>query len=621
MTANGKTPLLHVDAEATQTIEITGLFTTDLTTTGSFDVRSDIWKTTFGKLIQALPIPTLLVDRSYHIAIANQAWRKISRDYEVIQGNLFSLLFPSRSSAQKAQAILQEVFSTRKPRIVEATLEIRKSRMRGRMTFRSIRIAEERSVLVLFEDLTNERSLLQETKRHQKELEKRVEERTAELLTANETLSQEILERKEAENALASSREQMRLVTDSLPAAVYHVDRQGRFLFANRTYEKWMNVSRESIKGIRVSEVIGESIYERIVENIAAALSGREVSFEARWLFRDGRTRDVMATYVPEVGASGEVSGLIALITDISDLKHAEREIVRAKEEWELTFNTVPDMIMVLDSGMRIVRMNKAMADRLGINSEKAVGSLCHELCHGTDEPPEYCPVCHTLSGEREHSVEVVENRLGGSFLISVTPTYDLNGQIAGFVHVARDITEQKRLEEDLRRMATTDSLTGLFNRRHFWELSDRELARARRAHHAVSLLMIDLDRFKSINDRYGHEVGDRALKLVARTGLENLREIDIMGRIGGEEFAVLLPTTTLSQATMVAERLREAVAHEKILTGRRPASITISIGVAEESGEMQDMETLLRQADDALYAAKNQGRNKVVAFSHLPKD
>jgi diguanylate cyclase (GGDEF)-like protein/PAS domain S-box-containing protein len=620
MTEKRQPSVLRVDEEATQTIELTSLFTENLTTTGSFDVRSNIWKTTFGKLIQALPIPTLLIDRSYRITIANQAWKKVSPDYDKIQGKLFSLIFPNSESAKQAQAILEEVFSTRKPRVVEANLKIQKSRIRGRMTFRSIRIAEDRLVLVLFEDLTAEHRLLKETKTYRKELEKRVEERTAELSAANKMLSHRIREQKEAEEALLRSREQLRLLTDSLPAAVAHLDNQHRYLFANNTYEKWMNVSRESILGLHVSEVLGKEFYDRIKDNITEALSGREVTFEVQVPFGDGQIRDVISTYVPELSQSGEVSGLIALITDISDLKRAERETVRAKEEWERTFDTVPDLIMILDSGMRVVRMNKAMADALGIRPHDAVGTLCHELCHGTNEPPKYCPLCEVVANERENSAEIVESRLGGVFLVSVTPTYDSDGQLAGFVHVARDITEQKRLEEDLRRMATTDSLTGLFNRRHFWDLSERELARAKRGSHTISLLMIDLDHFKSVNDTYGHEVGDKVLKHVAKVGLGNLREVDIMGRIGGEEFAVLLQETSLPDALTVAERLRTTVARESITTDHGPVTITISIGVAELSGETLDLETLFKHADNALYTAKKNGRNRVESIAQVPE-
>ena len=234
----------------------------------------------------------------------------------------------------------------------------------------------------------------------------------------------------------------------------------------------------------------------------------------------------------------------------------------------------------------------------------------------GPTVPPGHCPVWHSLTEETEFSVEITEKRLGGAFLVSVTPIRDSASQLTGFVHVARDITEQKRLEKDLRRMATTDSLTGLFNRGHFWDMSERELARGIRVHRAVSLLMIDLDHFKSVNDTYGHEVGDKVLKLVARVGRENLREIDIIGRIGGEEFAVLLPETGLSEAITVAERLREAVARAEVPTDKGPVSITISVGVAEDNGELRDLGTLLKRADDALYAAKRKGRNRVIPYS-----
>ena len=392
MTEKRPPSLIRGKEVPTQTIEITGLFSDNLTTTGSFDVRSDIWKTAFGKLLKALPVPALLVDPSHHITSVNQAWKKVGRDIEKLEGTPVSRLFPNRSSAQQVQSILQEVFSSRKPQVAEAELEVEKSRVFGRMTFRSIRIENERLVLVLFEDLTPERRLLQEIKKHRQELEKRVQDRTAELSEANERLSREIRERMEAEKALYRSREQLRLVTDSLPAAVAHFDNQCRYLFANKTYRRWMNASHDPVLGLHVSRVAGEDFYEKIKDYIAAALSGREVTFEINASFRDGQNRNVMCTYVPEVSASGNVTGLIALITDISDLKRAESEMVRSKVEWERTFDTVPELIMILDKGMRVVRMNKAMADRLRIDPAEAAGRFCHELCHGTDRPPRALP-------------------------------------------------------------------------------------------------------------------------------------------------------------------------------------------------------------------------------------
>jgi len=136
----------------------------------------------------------------------------------------------------------------------------------------------------------------------------------------------DITESKRAEETLNRSREQLRLITDTLLAAVAHVDKQYRYLWVNQTYEQWMKVSREEVRGLSVAEVLGDVFFQAIEKHFAAALSGKHVTFEIRVPFRDGRTRDVRATYTPEVGASGEVNGVVALIADISDLKRAAQE-------------------------------------------------------------------------------------------------------------------------------------------------------------------------------------------------------------------------------------------------------------------------------------------------------
>ncbi len=130
----------------------------------------------------------------------------------------------------------------------------------------------------------------------------------------------------------------------------------------------------------------------------------------------------------------------------------AEETILRAKEEWERTFNTVPDLVAILDPQHRIVRVNQAMADRFGMMPEQCVGLACHEAVHGLSSPPEFCPHAQTCRDCRQHVAEVHEPRLGGHFLVSTTPLFDPHGQLMGTVHVARDITERKRAEEELRR-------------------------------------------------------------------------------------------------------------------------------------------------------------------------
>ena len=188
--------------EHTETIDLANLFSMNVTTSGSFDVRGDIWATTFGKLIQALPVSAMLVDPSCKIIVANQACRRIHSDHEKIVGRSFSDLYPDPAASSKAESIVIKVFETRKPRRFEGALRIGSRQIWGRTTFRSIRITTQRYVLALVEDLTVERKHLRLSQKYQEELQKRVEERTAQLEAMAERLKAEIVEKNKAHELL-----------------------------------------------------------------------------------------------------------------------------------------------------------------------------------------------------------------------------------------------------------------------------------------------------------------------------------------------------------------------------------------------------------------------------------
>lgn len=176
------------------------------------------------------------------------------------------------------------------------------------------------------------------------------------------------------------------------------------------------------------------------------------------------------------------------------------------------------------------------------------------------------------------------------------------------------DITAQKMVEFELVRQAHTDHLTGFNNRGHFMQQAEHELKRAVRYGGVLSIFMMDVDHFKKINDTYGHKVGDLVLQKLAAVCRDTLRTVDIIGRVGGEEFAILLPETTEQEAIRVAERLRLAIANAKIPLGHGlPLSITVSIGITSLMSKDDNIDVLLSVADKALYEAKNTGRNRII--------
>lgn len=174
-------------------------------------------------------------------------------------------------------------------------------------------------------------------------------------------------------------------------------------------------------------------------------------------------------------------------------------------------------------------------------------------------------------------------------------------------------------LFREVRRLAITDELTGIINRRHLFELGERELNRALRFNRPLCVVMLDLDHFKEINDRHGHAVGDQVLRAVAERCKQNLREFDLVGRYGGEEFVIILPETTLIDSRSITERVRQCIAATPIETTAGPQQITVSQGVAALDSHVPNLAALIDRADRAMYAAKHQGRNYVCTYSETP--
>ena len=222
---------------------------------------------------------------------------------------------------------------------------------------------------------------------------------------------------------------------------------------------------------------------------------------------------------------------------------------------------------------------------------------------------------------EHQFNAETLESQ--AAYLASLAEAADESARNAAEANrqLEQEIAERRELEAQLQKLATTDSLTGILNRARFLALGQRTLEHARQLGRTIAVFMLDIDHFKAINDRYGHLVGDEAIRHVVAQLRAGLRDNDLLGRVGGEEFAIVLPRITRQSARRIAERLRRSVETAPLQRGADTIRITVSIGLAILHDGDQAMEQLLGRADARLYAAKAAGRNRVAAEDDAATD
>ncbi len=340
---------------------------------------------------------------------------------------------------------------------------------------------------------------------------------------------------------------------------------------------------------------------------------------------------------------------LLARVNAVLRLKMEQDRRLAREREVSAILDAMLTLVFYLDPAGRLVRVNEAVRRELGRSDEALLGKHMEELFpkHTAQAMADLSRRAAANGGllREERQLAFTEGRERW-YAMDQTPQRDASGEYAGVIIFAHDITARKQAEEQLRELATTDPLTKVWNRRHFLELADQARRRAERFDTPTTLLMLDADNFKHVNDTHGHEVGDTVLKRLAEITIQSVRDVDIVGRLGGEEFVVLLPETNLEAACAVAERIRARVAdcvfEATPAQPQRTLRVTVSIGVSCLPGLTHDchgvrlqssmdpsqrrgegasrqherfalIEEMLRAADEALYRAKKVGRNCVV--------
>ncbi len=391
----------------------------------------------------------------------------------------------------------------------------------------------------------------------------------------------------------------------------------------------------EQVVGLRLEDIV-HADYAALIDEIVR----EDAVVPMRLMHRDGTAFDALVRATP-LPSSAMGQELMFEARDITSHNRAVSALRRANETLEMRvaartrelaeqrlraeemtlvadasrrfseslIDTIPSPVWFKDALGRIQTRNRAFRNLFG-DGDPAPGLLPLEDAVTDAE---------LLSGacaEASYEASILP-RGGGRLdvLVLKSAFLDEESRPVGVIGVLTDITDRKAMERELRRLATTDSLTGVFNRRHFLAAAATEVERAHRYGSPLSVLMLDVDYFKRINDTHGHAIGDEALRRLAECMRQTLRDIDIVGRLGGEEFAVLLPETNRDGALITAERLRLLINQTQItLPDGQTLEMTVSIGVAVPKGAESSVETLLAQADRALYTAKMQGRNQVFA-------
>jgi diguanylate cyclase (GGDEF)-like protein/PAS domain S-box-containing protein len=310
--------------------------------------------------------------------------------------------------------------------------------------------------------------------------------------------------------------------------------------------------------------------------------------------------------------------GLATVLSRLSEEHDRKRHILQLAID---LYNNAPCGYHSLDSHGTVLLMNDTELGWLGYSRDEVIGKKKYpEFLSSPQSAKEfmerYQAMVHGAPVPPETELRFQARRKDGSlFDLAVTPNCvrDADGRFIMSRTIVTNITERVRLEAALEQEAHLDALTAVYNRGYFMKLAERHLARAQRKNEPLSVLYLDLDHFKKINDTYGHTTGDQVLRHSCRLISESLRPGDLFGRMGGEEFAVLLPGKAALESVAVAERLRRLVSKAPLPLGDDgEIRVTISIGVAEFSTHWPSLDALLSAADEALYRAKNRGRDRV---------
>ena len=419
------------------------------------------------------------------------------------------------------------------------------------------------------------------------------------------------------QRALAAERALLRGLIDSVPDLIAFRDREGRYLGCNKAFAE--------AYGIREDGLIGRSDAEVFAGRLPLAEAGQETVSQAEhheeWLeAADGTPRLLDTLRTPYFDAEGRQLGEIRVSRDFTERRRVREQIAERERRLMLALEGAELGLWDWDVPSGRASFSPVWCRMLGYTPDELPGNVSswESLVHPDDWYDIRDSLEPHLRGVRDaYRAEYRLKHKSGHWIWVLAAGRVLDrgegGEALRMVGIHQDISQRKAMEESLLQLATSDPLTGLWNRRHFVEVVRGELGRVRRNQAPAALLLMDLDFFKRINDGHGHAAGDEVLRHFTATVSAQLREADVFARLGGEEFAILLPCIDALGAVRVADRLRRVVADSPASIESGPLCYSVSIGATMLDARDEGYEAAYARADEALYAAKHAGRNRVV--------
>ncbi|NNM82172.1 MAG: PAS domain S-box protein [Burkholderiales bacterium] len=424
----------------------------------------------------------------------------------------------------------------------------------------------------------------------------------------------DLTERQRLEAELKAREEKFRAALETSSDGFWMVDLSGRILEVNEAYLKISGYSREEILKMQVPDLEANELADDTARHISKVVLEGHDRFESVHRKKDGTLWpvEVVANYWPI-----KEGRIFVFVTDISE-KRSSEERIRLMAS---VFENAIEAMLVTDSQNRIEDVNPSFTRLTGYERQEVLGKNPSVLSSGMESETFYRNMWTCIRDKGYWQGEIMDRKKDGTLYpkwLSISVVRDENGRIAHHIGSFTDISERKRTETEIRKLAFHDNLTGLYNRFSLIAQLEQAIARAKRNGLALAVMFIDLDRFKSINDRLGHHVGDGLLIAVADRIKGSVRESDMVARLGGDEFVVLLTDIRgMEEAVVVASKIVEQVSLPYEIEGNH-IETTPSIGVSFYPEDGSDVSSMLRHADHAMYHAKSGGGRRCRTYDSL---